>query len=159
MKAAEIFLFLILVIDGFTPSAGFGQEKIRIGVPLFPAVAFPAFVASEKGFFERNALKVEIIRINSEPTTYQALISGDIDAALGAPAGLVLNNLQGVAVVSLGSWDNSVPYTLATREKIDDLSQPPRHAGGSRPQPDEGCHLASTRRFSGKVGGPHKRGH
>jgi NitT/TauT family transport system substrate-binding protein len=31
--------------------------------------------------------------------------------------------LQGVPVVSLGSWDNLVSYTVATREKIDDLSQ------------------------------------
>lgn len=125
MKSGKIFtfLFLIVVIEGFTLAAGFGQEKIRVGVPLFPTVAFPVFVATEKGFFEKNALKVEIIRINSEPTTYQALISGDIDATGGSPSGLVLSNLQGVPVISLGSWDNLVPYTLATREKINDLSQ------------------------------------
>lgn len=125
MKSGKIltFLFLIVVIEGFTIATGFGQEKIRVGVPLFPTVAFPVFVATEKGFFEKNALKVEIIRINSEPTTYQALISGDIDATGGSPSGLVLSNLQGVPVISLGSWDNLVPYTLATREKINDLSQ------------------------------------
>jgi NitT/TauT family transport system substrate-binding protein len=51
------------------------------------------------------------------------LISGDIDATSGAPTGLVQSNLQGVSVVSLGSWDNLVSYTVMTREKIDDLSQ------------------------------------
>jgi NitT/TauT family transport system substrate-binding protein len=86
-------------------------------------VAFPVLIAQEKGFFEKNGLKAEVIRINSEPTTYQALISGDIDATSGAPTGLVQSNLQGVPVVSLGSWDNLVSYTIATREKIDDLSQ------------------------------------
>ncbi|HEU4345968.1 MAG TPA: ABC transporter substrate-binding protein, partial [Candidatus Binatia bacterium] len=55
--------------------------------------------------------------------TYQALISGDIDATSGAPTGLVQSNLQGVPVVSVGSWDNLVSYTIATREKIDDLAQ------------------------------------
>ena len=30
---------------------------------------------------------------------------------------------QGVPVVSLGSWDNAVPYTLATRENIDDVAK------------------------------------
>jgi ABC-type nitrate/sulfonate/bicarbonate transport system substrate-binding protein len=35
----------------------------------------------------------------------------------------VQSNIQGVPVVSLGSWDNLVSYTMATREKIDDLSQ------------------------------------
>src|SRR5215475_5479956 len=117
------FFFLILVIKGFTPDVGYGQDKIRIGVPLFPTVSYPVFIAQEKGFFEKNGLKAEIIRINSEPTTYQALISGDIDATSGAPTGLVQSNVQGVPVVSLGSWDNLVSYTIATREKIDDLSQ------------------------------------
>lgn len=123
MKRNFTFFLLILVIVGSTPVAGVAQEKVRIGVPLFPTVSFPVFIAQEKGFFEKNGLKAEIIRINSEPTTYQALISGDIDATSGAPTGLVQSNLQGVPVVSLGSWDNLVSYTVATREKIGDLSQ------------------------------------
>ena len=117
------FLFLILATSLSTPLMGVAQEKVRIGVPLFPTVSFPVFIAQDKGFFEKNGLKAEIIRINSEPTTYQALISGDIDATSGAPTGLVQSNLQGVPVVSLGSWDNLVSYTVATREKIGDLSQ------------------------------------
>src|SRR5918992_592674 len=125
MKRAKTlgFLFLVLVIEGAAPAGGAAQERIRIGVPLFPTVSYPVFIAHEKGFFEKNGLKAEIIRINSEPTTYQALISGDIDATSGAPTGLVQSNIQGVPVVSLGSWDNFVSYTMATREKIDDLSQ------------------------------------
>src|SRR5713226_4285592 len=116
-------LFVILVSGVIMSGVGSAQEKIRIGVPLFPTVSYPVFIAHDKGFFERNGLKAEIIRINSEPTTYQALISGDIDATSGAPTGLVQSNIQGVPVVSLGSWDNLVSYTMATREKIDDLSQ------------------------------------
>lgn len=125
MKSGKVcaLLILILLAQVYTQHAAIGQEKIRIGVPLFPTVSFPVFIAQEKGFFEKNGLKAEIIRINSEPTTYQALISGDIDATSGAPTGLVQSNLQGVPVVSLGSWDNLVSYTMMTREKIDDLSQ------------------------------------
>lgn len=116
-------LFFIFVVAGLVPKIGLAQEKVRIGVPLFPAVSFPVFVAHEKGFFEKNGLRAEIIRINSEPTTYQALISGDIDATSGAPTGLVQTNIQGVGVVSLGCWDNLVSYTMITRERIDDLAQ------------------------------------
>ncbi|MBM4297996.1 MAG: ABC transporter substrate-binding protein, partial [Deltaproteobacteria bacterium] len=92
------------------------QDRVRIGVPLFPTVSYPVLIAAEKGFFEKYGL-------NSEPTTYQALISGDIDATSGAPTGLVQSNLQGVPVVSLGSWDNYVSYTVMSKDKIDDLSQ------------------------------------
>src|SRR5262245_35837526 len=124
MRNARRLLFLLLIIFvNRAPSIALGQDRIRIGVPLFPTVSYPVFIAQDKGFFEKNGLKGEIIRINSEPTTYQALISGDIDATSGAPTGLVQSNLQGVPVVSLGSWDNLVSYTVATREKIDDLSQ------------------------------------
>ena len=118
-----ILLAFALLVDGFLPGAGFGQDRIRIGVPLFPTVSYPVFIAHERGFFDKNGIKAEIIRINSEPTTYQALISGDIDATSGAPTGLVQSNLQGVPVVSLGSWDNLVSYTMTTKEKIDDLAQ------------------------------------
>src|SRR5262245_7434656 len=111
---------LFIVLAGML---AFAQECVRVGVPLFPTVSFPVYIAQDKGFFEKNGLKAEIIRINSEPTTYQALISGDIDATSGAPTGLVQSNLQGIHVVSLGSWDNLVSYTMATREKIDDLAQ------------------------------------
>ena len=125
MKASKICMLLLLTFLSLAYARGeaSGQEKIRIGVPLFPTVSFPVFIAHEKGIFEKNGLKAEIIRINSEPTTYQALIAGDIDATSGAPTGLVQSNLQGVPVVSLGSWDNLVSYTVATREKIEDLSQ------------------------------------
>ena len=121
--ALAILLALVLIIDGWVPRAAFGQDRVRIGVPLFPTVSFPVFIAHDRGFFEKNGIKAEIIRINSEPTTYQALISGDIDATSGAPTGLVQSNLQGVPVVSLGSWDNLVSYTITTKEKIDDLAQ------------------------------------
>jgi len=116
-------LFLILLLGNFSLSTAFSQDRVRIFVPLFPTVPYPVFIAQEKGIFEKNGIKAEIIRINSEPTTYQALISGDIDATSGAPTGLVQSNIQGVPVVSLGSWDNLVSYTMATREKIDDLAQ------------------------------------
>ena len=121
--SVTILLALTTLIGAAPFHHSFAQDRVRIGVPLFPTVSYPVFIAHERGFFEKNGLKGSIIRINSEPTTYQALISGDIDATSGAPTGLVQSNLQGVPVVSLGSWDNLVSYTITTKEKIDDLAQ------------------------------------
>jgi NitT/TauT family transport system substrate-binding protein len=124
MRYVSLTLFFLFLVVGLgQPHRACGQDRVRIGVPLFPTVSYPVFIANERGFFEKNGLKAEIIRINSEPTTYQALISGDIDATSGAPTGLVQSNIQGVPVVSLGSWDNLVSYTMTTKEKINDLAQ------------------------------------
>jgi ABC-type nitrate/sulfonate/bicarbonate transport system substrate-binding protein len=64
------------------------QETMRVAIPLFPTAAFPVLVAKDRGFFQKEGLTVEPIRINSAPTTYQALISGDVHAVAGAPTGL-----------------------------------------------------------------------
>jgi NitT/TauT family transport system substrate-binding protein len=119
--AHAIFLFVIVALGPATFVTG--QETVRVAVPLLPTTALPQILASDKGFFQKRGLRTEFIRINSEPTTYQALISGDVQATSGAPVGLVLSHLQGVDLVALGSWQNLVPYTIATREKITDLSQ------------------------------------
>jgi ABC-type nitrate/sulfonate/bicarbonate transport system substrate-binding protein len=80
-------------------------------------------VANDRGFFQKEGLTIEPIRINSAPTTYQALISGDVHTVSGAPTGLLPSHLQGADIVALGSWDNLVPYVWVTREKISDIRE------------------------------------
>jgi NitT/TauT family transport system substrate-binding protein len=80
-------------------------------------------VGNDRGFFHKEGLTVEPIRINSAPTTYQALISGDVHAAAGAPTGLLPSHLQGADIVALGSWDNLVPYIWVTRDKIANIRE------------------------------------
>ena len=124
MKIAIFFVSLIaILVFGITARDAPAQETMRVAIPLFPTAAFPLLVASDKGFFQREGLTVEPIRINSAPTTYQALISGDVHAAAGAPTGLLPSHAQGVDVVAVGSWDNLVPYVWVTREKITDIRE------------------------------------
>lgn len=122
MKPTVIILLQLFALFALRLPA-FGAETIRVAVPLFPLLAFPSFVANEQGFFEKEGLKAEIVRINSTPTTFQALISGGVDVAIGAPGGLVTLRLQGQDAVTIGSWDNVMPYILATREAITDIQQ------------------------------------
>ena len=124
MKLSPLLSWVIFVlILGLTARSARAQETIRVAIPLFPTAAFPLLVASDKGFFQKEGLTVEPIRINSAPTTYQALISGDVHAAVGAPTGLLPSHSQGADVVSVGSWDNLVPYVWVTREKITDIRE------------------------------------
>src|SRR6185503_4984767 len=116
----SLMIFLVLGIGARNLAA---LETMRVAIPLFPTAAFPLLVASDKGFFQREGLTVEPIRINSAPTTYQALISGDVHAAAGAPTGLLPSHAHGADVVALGSWDNLVPYVWVTREKISDIRE------------------------------------
>ena len=124
MKTLRLLVgaLFILLLESATRSAT-AQEIMRVAIPLFPTAAFPVLVAKDRGFFQKEGLIVEPIRINSAPTTYQALISGDVHAAAGAPTGLLPSHLQGADIVALGSWDNLVPYVWITREKITDIRE------------------------------------
>ena len=124
MKIASLLRSIILLlILGLTAGSVPAQETMRVAIPLFPTAAFPVLVGNDRGFFQKEGLIVEPIRINSAPTTYQALISGDVHAAVGAPTGLLPSHAQGADVVALGSWDNLVPYVWVTREKITDIRE------------------------------------
>ena len=124
MKIA-FFLGTALLASILSPTAqrAAAQETIRVAIPLFPTAAFPVLVGNDRGFFQKEGLTVETVRINSAPTTYQALISGDVQAAVGAPTGLLPSHLQGADVIALGSWDNLVPYVWVTRDKILDIRE------------------------------------
>ena len=122
-RRLPLFFFLLSLLLWHPPASLAAEEIVRVAVPLFPTPAFPQMLAADRGLFSKRGLRVEFIRINSEPTTYQALVYGDVQATSGAPVGLVLSHLQGVDVVAVGSWLNIVPYTIVTRERISDLSQ------------------------------------
>src|SRR4029434_962241 len=122
MKMATVFGWMVLIV-GLAARNAPAQETIRVAIPLFPTAAFPLLVAADRGFFKNEVLTVEPIRINSAPTTYQALISGDVQAVVGAPTGLLPSHLQGADIISLGSWDTLVPYVWVTREKMTDIRE------------------------------------
>lgn len=124
MKRSRLFsAVVLLLVLGLMASLSGAQETMRVAIPLFPTAAFPVLVANDRGFFQKEGLTVEPIRINSAPTTYQALISGDVHAVAGAPTGLLPSHAQGADVIALGSWDNLVPYIWVTRDKISDVRE------------------------------------
>jgi ABC-type nitrate/sulfonate/bicarbonate transport system substrate-binding protein len=51
MKKLILFALLYLAFASATVSA---QDRVRIGVPLFPTVSYPVLIAQEKGFFEKT---------------------------------------------------------------------------------------------------------
>jgi NitT/TauT family transport system substrate-binding protein len=124
MRIARLARWVIVLSAlGLSAQSVPAQERMRVAIPLFPTAAFPVLVANDRGFFQREGLTVEPVRINSAPTSYQALISGDVHGVAGAPTGLLPSHAQGADIVALGSWDNLVPYVWVTREKISDIRE------------------------------------
>ena len=124
MRIARLARWVIVLSAlGLSAQSVPAQERMRVAIPLFPTAAFPVLVANDRGFFQKEGLTVEPVRINSAPTSYQALISGDVHGVAGAPTGLLPSHAQGADIVALGSWDNQVPYVWVTREKISDIRE------------------------------------
>ena len=53
----RLSLLLLFIFVNCAPSIALGQDRIRIGVPFFPTVSYPVYIAQERGFFEQNGLK------------------------------------------------------------------------------------------------------
>jgi NitT/TauT family transport system substrate-binding protein len=58
------------------------QDKVKVGV--FPtASSLPYFIAIERGFFKEQNIEPETIRLIGGPSNITALISNQIEAAVG----------------------------------------------------------------------------
>jgi NitT/TauT family transport system substrate-binding protein len=58
-------------------------EPLRIAHTVWVGFG-PLFIAKEKGFFDREGVEVELIRIEEHTTQYAGLFSGQINAAAAA---------------------------------------------------------------------------
>jgi NitT/TauT family transport system substrate-binding protein len=58
-------------------------EPLRVAHTVWVGFG-PLFIAKEKGFFDREGVEVELIRIEEHTTQYAGLFSGQIDAAAAA---------------------------------------------------------------------------
>jgi len=72
---AVLLMILILMVAG----AAFGEEKVKIGYLRFQ-ISLPTFVAAEKGLFEQEGLKAELVPFESGTLIVSALMAGRIDA-------------------------------------------------------------------------------
>jgi NitT/TauT family transport system substrate-binding protein len=75
-RMAVLLMILILMVAGNALS----EEKVKIGYQGI-IMSLPTFVAAEKGLFEQEGLKVELIPFESGTLLISALIAGRIDAS------------------------------------------------------------------------------
>jgi NitT/TauT family transport system substrate-binding protein len=75
-KLVPVLLMILLLV---TAGNALSDEKVKIGY-LRILMSLPTFVAAEKGLFEQEGLKVELIPFESGTLIIDALVTGRIDA-------------------------------------------------------------------------------
>ena len=92
-----IALTAMLLLIG--ASAGWAQDKVRVGWAAMTASHTPLWVAQEKGFLAKQGLAVESIFFGAGPPAMQALVAGDLDIVVTSAPNVVNPRLGGVDAV------------------------------------------------------------
>jgi len=83
-----------------TPPAD--TRSVRLGVPK-EALSALAYIARDEGLFEAAGLDVELVEYSGNQAVVEALVGGEIDAALSADTQIVLAAMNGHPVRIIGS--------------------------------------------------------
>jgi len=97
------------------------QTTIRMGAGGAQTATIPFVIGAKQGIFAQHGINLEIITIANEQTASRALISGSVEFVTSITVGFFYLARQGGDAVGIASWNNSSPYSLASRLKIKDL--------------------------------------
>lgn len=81
-------------------------EAIKLAVNVWPGYAY-AFVAKEKGFFERNGVNVELILKENYGDAQELYVSGQVDGVLEVFSDTITHNIQGIPTKAVYVFDYS----------------------------------------------------
>ena len=119
-RAVFILTFLLAGLVGQSSQA---QTLLRVATPGALTGALPIYLGGKKGVFAKYGLRVEVIATRNEQMNMQALMSDSVQFLTSSSTGLFYLGKQGFDAVGLASWNNSSPYSLASRFKIKDLKE------------------------------------
>lgn len=98
------------------------ETTVRLAVGGAQAASIPFAVGTRQGIFARHGLNVEIISITNAQMSAQAQLSGSVQMATSNAVGFFYMVRQNAPAVGIASWNNSSPYSLASRLKVRDLT-------------------------------------
>ena len=118
----------IAIAAGLALLFGLGEPSwaevaVRVGVPASQTSAISIHIGIQKGLFAKRNLNVQPIVIPNGRVNVNALLSGSTEFINGSSPELFFVGEQGGDIVGLGSWDDSSPYDLVTREKISSVKE------------------------------------
>ena len=117
-----VLAVIVIVGVGYAPIVS-GETLLRIATPGALTGALPIYLGGKKGIFSKYGLAVEVIATRNEQMNMQALMSDSVQFLTSSSTGLFYLGKQGLDAVGLASWNNSSPYSLASRVKIKDLKE------------------------------------
>ena len=95
--------FALAFLGCLFAGVAFAQEKITITSTSLSFGHAPVYVAKYLGYFEEVGLKVDLVRASSGPNSLAAVLSGDVDMVMGAPATILYARKQGADIVLLAA--------------------------------------------------------
>lgn len=116
LTAAVLLSFLATLFS--IPSTARPAEKIRIAFSSISGNQIPAWVAQEKEFFRKNGLDVELVFIEGGARAVNALVSGEVAFSQMAGSSVLQSNLQGLDVVMIAGFLNTMDYQLMVHQSI-----------------------------------------
>ncbi|WP_194409811.1 ABC transporter substrate-binding protein [Microbacterium cremeum] len=93
-----------------SPTGDAGPEELTtVRVAALPIAETGAlWAAMEEGIFEEHGLEIEVVPAQGGANAIPALLSGDIQFAIGQPFGPIRADLQDLGVVIVGNYANSL---------------------------------------------------
>ena len=123
MQHRRAIFTIVLLLSLLSPSLGAAQTLLRVATPGALTGALPIYLGAKKGVFSKYGLSVEVIATRNEQMNMQALMSDSVQFLTSSSTGLFYLGKQGLDAVGLASWNNSSPYSLASRIKIKELKE------------------------------------
>jgi NitT/TauT family transport system substrate-binding protein len=116
------WIFTVTFLLTLWTHAALAQTTVRLAVGGAQAASIPFAVGTRHGTFAKHGLNVEIISITNAQMSAQAQLSGSVQLATSNAVGFFYMVRQNLDAVGIASWNNSSPYSLASRLKIKDLA-------------------------------------
>ena len=107
LGAALLFAFSIFALG----SPVFAQP-LKVGMTSKTLFYLPFYAAQNKGFYDAEKLKVELVLIGRSDVQLQALLSGEINFATLNSDGVIAVNEKGANLKVIAGVDNAAPYVL-----------------------------------------------
>ncbi|HXV82534.1 MAG TPA: ABC transporter substrate-binding protein [Candidatus Binatia bacterium] len=115
--------FLMIVLVGFKPSVAEAVDSIVMGIISRSVEQLPTYAASDKGFFDQEGIKTEVVLIGSTDTLVQALIAGQLNVAIVDPSAAINAIERGASLKIVGGTVPIAAYTLVGCPKYKSIKE------------------------------------